>query len=36
MLIVEERGCNFDNDKDRQLYLIRPGDSLDGTGSDAE
>ena len=31
-----ERWCNFDNDKDRQLYSVRPGHSLDGTGSDAE
>jgi hypothetical protein len=28
--------CQFDNDKDLQLYSIRPGKSLDGTGSDAE
>jgi hypothetical protein len=31
-----ERWCNFDNDKDRQAYSIRPGYTLDGTGSDAE
>lgn len=32
----DDRYCHFDNDKDRQLYVIRPGDSLDGTGFDAE
>jgi len=30
------RGCTFDNEQDRQLYTIRPGDSLDSTSSDAE
>jgi hypothetical protein len=31
-----EKQCNFNNDKDLQAYSIRPGHSLDGTGSDAE
>jgi hypothetical protein len=31
-----EKQCQFDNDKDLKLYSIRPGHSLDGTGSDAE
>src|SRR5688500_16197128 len=31
-----DKSCTFKNDKDRQLYSIRPGHSLDGTGSDAE
>ncbi len=31
-----ERWCNIDNEIDQQRYIIRPGNSLDGTGSDAE
>ena len=27
-----ERYCKIDNEKDQQLYSIRPGHSLDGTG----
>ena len=32
----DDRGCMFENEKDQQAYAIRPGYSLDGTGSDAE
>ncbi len=31
-----ERWCHIDNEIDQQRYIIRPGNSLDGTGSDAE
>ena len=30
------KGCKFDNDKDLELYSIRPGYSLDGTGAGSE
>ena len=30
------RGCHIENEKDRQLYGIRPGYSLSGTSADAE
>ena len=31
-----EKGCTFDNESDREKYSVRPGYSLDSTGSDAE
>ena len=34
--VGEDRYCKIDNEKDQQLYSIRPGFSLDSTGADAE
>lgn len=31
-----DRGCTFENDDDAERYGLRPGYSLDSTGSDAE
>ena len=33
---VYNKSCNFNNDKDEELYSLRPGYSLDGTSADAE
>ena len=32
----DNRGCHIENEKDKQMYSIRPGHSLDGTSGDAE